>query len=102
MKTDETPKHKHNAPEVGTIEWFFHHPDHDQIAHCVGSALNAYIIEHSGKKHRINKRYARGHGINKRPQWFKFTKKIKSGWWDLSSSEKIDVANVPISFKQGN
>ena len=56
-------------------------------------------IEHSQEKHIINKEYARGHGIMRLPTWFKFTKKIKSGWWDLESGVKISLSQVPKDFK---
>jgi len=92
-------KSKHSAPAGGTIEWFFHHDDHETVVHCEGSETNPYRLKHVGKKHVINKEYARGHGVKVIPTWFKFTGKISVGWWDLSSGKEIDVSEVPDSFK---
>ena len=91
-------KHKHSTPQVGSIEWFFHNQEHE-LNHCEGGPNNPYKIKHMGNKHGINKRYARGHGIKTEPQWFYFTKRVGGQWWDLSSGIKIDVSEVPLTFK---
>lgn len=92
-------EHDHDRPEPGTILWFFHHTDHDGISHCEGGLNNPYHTEHVGKKHVIDKEYARGHGINREPTWFHFTEKMESGKWNMESGEEIPVADVPESFK---
>lgn len=92
-------KHKHSQPKSGSIEFYFHHPDHNTIVHCEGGPSNPYKTKHFGKKHVINKRYARGHGVNKNPTWFKFTKKLAKGY-DLTSGITINVSEVPKSFKE--
>ncbi len=93
------PKHEHKLPKVNSVLWHFHHQDHDQITHCGGSASNPYKTVHVGKKHAINKEFARGHGIKFEPQWFRFLKKLGNSLWDLESGEEINVSKVPKSFK---
>jgi HK97 family phage portal protein len=113
-KKDIFKKHGHKKSKPGTIEWHFHFEgmvneqgehDHGGIlayVHCKGGKKNPYEIKHTSNgnlKHEITKQYARGHGFNLEPQWFKFVKKLGKGW-DLSSGEKIKVENVPKTFKE--
>jgi len=90
--------HGHDRVKINSIEWYFHNYEHG-YKHCTGGAKNPYTVDHFGKMHGIDKQYARGHGIKRKPQWFKFTKKIKSGLWDLSSGTPIDIKGVPKNFK---
>ncbi len=92
--------HSHTRPNVGTIEWYFHSDNHDQIRHCEGSVSNHYVIVHKGKLHVINKKYARGHGIKGEPQWFKFTEKLSNGMYNLKSGIKIITEGVPDAYKE--
>ena len=78
---------------------FFHNFEHDPEGrtHCKGPLSNPWEIEHSNGKHIITSEYAKGHGRAKIPQWFKFTKKLKTGY-DLRSAIKIAREEVPDSF----
>ena len=95
---DYVKKHGHERAKINSIIWYFHNYEHG-YKHCVGSLKNNYRIEHFNGEHIINKEYARGHGINRKPHWFKFTKKIKSGWWNLESGIIITLSKVPKNFK---
>ena len=96
---DYTKEHGHDLNEIGSILWHFHNKEHG-YKHCKGPPSNPYKIEHHGKIHIISKQYARGHGLKKVTQWFKFTKKIKSGWWELDSGTKVLLNKVPTTFKK--
>jgi hypothetical protein len=92
-------RHGHPAPKVGSVEWYFHNHEHG-LNHCRGGAKNPYEVRHSPEGgHEISKEYARGHGLKRMPQWFRFPKKTKDGWRDLSSGEKVDVSEVPGDLK---
>jgi hypothetical protein len=69
------------------------------MQHCEGPPSNPYKIKHVGDKHAINKEYARGHGENGVPIWFRFFKKLSDGWWDMESGQQIPVEEVPASYK---
>jgi len=90
--------HGHDRVESNTVEWYFHNYEHG-YKHCIGSEKNPYKIKHINGKHGINKKYARGHGINSNPQWFKFTKKLDDRWWDLSTGKRIEISEVPKELK---
>lgn len=102
--------HGHDKVKAKSVAWYFHNNashgpgGHDDTQgnygyqHCEGSESNNYKVKHLGKDHVITKQYARGHGVNTEPTWFKFTAKLKGGW-DLASGEVIPVADVPDSFK---
>jgi len=83
---------------------YFHNFEHDEdgLNHCTGPESNPYRITHSGEKHKINLPVARGHGRDKVPTWFKFTKKLDGGW-ELESGEKIDIeeANELLKSSKG-
>jgi len=101
--------HGHDRVKSNSIEWYFHNYEREPgqkngYKHCKGGKQNPYSLDHYKLPngdiiHVIDKEYARGHGINRKPQWFKFNKKISSSWWDLNSYEKIKVSDVPIEFK---
>jgi len=98
--------HGHNRVKVGSILWYFHNYEHG-YKHCVGGDANPYEVDHhtlkSGKiVHVINTEYARGHGYNGEPQWFKFTKPVDDIHYFLNSGVKIDVKDVPEKFKTNN
>ena len=84
---------------IGPMQ-FFHNFQHDVEGrtHCNGPQSNPWSIEHSNGKHIITSKYARGHGRGKKPQWFQFTEKLKTGY-DLRSAIKIATEKVPDSFK---
>jgi hypothetical protein len=95
--------HGHDRVKIGSIEWHFHNYEHG-YKHCIGSKSNPYEVDHhtlnNGKIiHVISSEYARGHGIKRKPQWFKFNKKIDNIHFDLNSGKKINVVNVPEKFK---
>ena len=90
--------HGHDKVKINSVLWYFHNYEHG-YKHCIGGQKNNYKIEHLNRKHAIDKEYARGHGIKRKPTWFKFTKKIKSGWWELESGIKIKIEDVPKEFK---
>ena len=73
------------------VRHFFHNYEHDSEGrrHCTGPVSNPYKIEHVGGKHKITHKYAKGHGKSRKPQWFKFTKRLGNGW-DLSSGVPVD------------
>ncbi len=98
-KQDIPTAHGHVNFPVGSVGWHFHHKAHGELVHCEGGAKNPYKIIHIGKKHGINKEYARGHGINTAPQWFKFEKKISDKQYDLLSGVKVETEDVPDKFK---
>ena len=95
--------HGHDKIKFDNIEAYFHNlATHDVkgspnqtpgYQHCSRSGIYSYKIIHIGAKHGINNEFAMGHGST-RIQWFKFTKKIKPGWWDLSSGVKINHSDI--------
>jgi len=95
---DYKKKHGHDKTKVGLVLWYFHNYEHG-YKHCKGPISNAYEVEHYKNIHIINKEYAKGHGIKRKPQWFKFVKKIKSGWWEVESGVKVSLNQVPAKFK---
>ena len=78
------------------ITQYFHNYEHDPegLTHCRGPKSNPYRIVHYKKGHTINVEYAKGHGIGCVPQWFKFTKRLGSGW-DLVSGIEVESKDVP-------
>jgi len=98
--------HGHGKKPAGSIAWYFHnfatHGDNVGYQHCVGGDANPYEIKHITRdgtmEHVISKEYSRGHGYSSKPQWFHFLDKLDNGY-DLSSGEKVDVADVPKRFK---
>ncbi|MEE9574176.1 MAG: hypothetical protein V3W20_14065 [Candidatus Neomarinimicrobiota bacterium] len=95
---DYSKNHGHDKVETNTILWFFHNYEHG-YEHCKGPASNPYEIEHHKNIHIISKEYGKGHGIKRKIQWFKFTKRIKSGWWELESGVEVSINQVPSKFK---
>ncbi len=96
---DYNKNHGHDRTEVGSILWHFHNYEHG-YKHCKGGEINAYKIEHYNEIHIINKQYARGHGIKREPQWFKFIEEIKPNWWEVESGAEVSLDQVPIEFKR--
>jgi len=94
---DYMKDHGHERAKVNSVIWYFHNYEHG-YKHCKGGMKNPYEIEHYKNIHIINKQYARGHGQGRKPQWFKFTKKVKSGW-ELESGIKISLNQVPSELK---
>jgi hypothetical protein len=90
--------HGHEKCKINSVLWYFHNYEHG-YKHCKGGLKNPYKIEHFKGKHIIDKEFARGHGIKRSPSWFKFTKKIKPGWWEVESGVKINLNQVPESLK---
>ena len=75
MAFDYVKEHGHERVGVGSVEWFFHNYEHG-YKHCSGGDANPYELKHwNGKGHVIDKEYARGHGVNRKPTWFHFIKK---------------------------
>lgn len=70
---------------------YFHNFEHDPTGrnHCQSSGNYPYTIRHSNGKHIISNSIARGHGRGRKPQWFKFTRRLDNGY-DMSSGIKID------------
>ncbi len=70
---------------------FFHNFEHDPEGrkHCTGPASHPYRVKHVGGKHVITHRFAKGHGKGRKPQWFKFTRKLDNGY-DLTSGIKVE------------
>jgi len=69
---------------------FFHNYEHDPTGrnHCHSAGQYPYTIHHAEGKHIISGRIACGHGRGGKPQWFRFTRRLGSGW-DLSSGKRI-------------
>jgi len=104
-EVDYKKLHGHDRVEIGSNQWFFHNYEHG-YKHCVGGEINPYEVDHhtmpsaNGKIiHVINSEYARGHGIKRKPQWFKFVDRIDDIHYKLDSGVKIDVKDVPDKFK---
>lgn len=113
---DIKKEHGHQKAKVGNVLWYFHNTgqvnedgDHGHGSdfkpsynHCVGGPANPYEIEHKGSgkmlKHKISKQYARGHGFELEPTWWEFPDKLDNGW-EVETGKKIDVKDVPKSFK---
>jgi len=76
---------------------YFHNYEHDPEGrtHCKGPASHPYRIAHEDRKHRITHQYAKGHGKGGKTQWFRFPKRLGTGY-DLSSG--IKVAGPPSEF----
>ena len=73
--------HGHERAEVGSPEWHFHnyasHGENGGYQHCEGGSKNPYKLKHfPATNHVINKEFARGHGKNYDPQWFRFKKEV--------------------------
>lgn len=90
--------HGHEEAGKDSILFCFHFFDHQNYTHCKSPLSNPWTIEHIGKKHGISSQYARGHGIGRVPQWFRFEEKT-GNLWDLESGTKVDVEDVPQKFK---
>lgn len=91
---------KHKKPKLNSVGWHFHYKNHDELVHCEGGAANPFKITSKGSSHVISKEYARGHGIKRKPTWFKFNKNPGDGYL-LESGTEIPVSKVPSSFKKG-
>ncbi len=100
-KYDYVKNHGHNICKIDSVERYFHNFEHG-YKHCKGGAKNPYIVEHHGKGHIISTQYARGHGSSKKIQWFKFPKKVKTGWWELESGVKISIDQTPQKLRYRN
>lgn len=91
LEYDYKKEHGHDRAKINTVSWHFHNYEHG-YKHCSGSKQNPYDIKHhilKGKLiHIINNKKARGHGINRKPQWFVFNKEIKKGWFHLEKGIK--------------
>ena len=70
---------------------YFHNFEHDPSGrnHCKSHGNYPYTIQHCNGKHSISSPIARGHGRGCKPQWFKFTKRLGSGY-DMASGIKVD------------
>uniref|UniRef100_A0A6M3JA74 Putative ligase n=1 Tax=viral metagenome TaxID=1070528 RepID=A0A6M3JA74_9ZZZZ len=70
---------------------YFHNYEHSPEGenHCVGSESNPYEISHLDGKHVISLKYARGHGVGNRPQWFYFPR-VLDGGFELESGQPLD------------
>ncbi len=95
---DYAKHHGHEKVKVGSILWYFHNYEHG-YKHCEGAKSNPYVIEHHNNFHIISSQYAMGHGIKRKTQWFKFSKKIKPNWWHLESGVEVSLNQVPTKFK---
>ena len=105
---DKYQEHGHEKPAMTDVIWFFH--NHERVPekgsapnykHCTGGAANPYQIEHGEEgEHIIDREYARGHGANRTPTWFRFKEKAGEGTWVLESGEEIPVGDVPEKFKK--
>ena len=75
----------------GNVAEFFHNFEHDPkgLNHCCSTGNHPYEVRHLDGKHVITSRVARGHGRARKPQWFKFARRLGDGW-DLASGVKID------------
>lgn len=69
---------------------YFHNYEHDPrgLNHCRSAGNYPYEIEHVNGRHKISARIAIGHGRGGKPQKFRFTRKLGSGW-DMASGVKI-------------
>ena len=75
---------------VGPLQ-FFHNFEHDPEGrkHCTGPRSHPYRIVHVDGKHVITHKYAKGHGKGRKAQWFRFTRKLDTGF-DLASGVKVE------------
>jgi len=80
---------------------YFHNYEHDEEGrvHCEGPPSNPYRIKHVNGKHKINLRFAKGHGYRNKPQWFEFIKKLKNGW-DLASGIKVNIGTIAKQYRR--
>ena len=86
------PRRPRRKPRsYSSVSQFFHNFEHDPsgLNHCHSAGQYPYTIQHLNGKHVISARIACGHGKSCKPQWFKFTARLGSGW-DLSSGVRID------------
>ena len=74
---------------TGTLQ-YFHNFEHDSTGrnHCQSNGNYPYTIKHSNGKHIISKSIACGHGRGRKPQWFRFSKKLDGGY-DMTSGIRI-------------
>ena len=79
------------------VNQFFHNFEHSKEGrtHCTGSKSNPYIITHVEGKHKISLPYAKGHGRGRKPQWFRFPKKLGNGY-DMASGVKIEKPHTSL------
>ena len=72
------------------VAQFFHNFEHDPsgLNHCHSAGQHPYSISHKDGKHIITSRIACGHGRGKKPQWFRFTRRLGSGY-ELGSGVRI-------------
>ena len=82
-------KRKRHRRYTGVLQ-YFHNFEHDPTGrnHCKSDGQHPYRIEHVNGKHQISGKMAIGHGRGGKPQKFKFTKRLGSGW-DMTSGVKI-------------
>lgn len=78
------PQRKYNK-----VSDYFHNFEHSPSGsnHCHSAGKHPYTISHLGGKHVISGNQATGHGRGNKPQTFKFTKRLGSGY-DLASGVK--------------
>jgi len=89
MKKLNVKKHKRRRKYTGPMQ-HFHNFEHspDGLNHCTGPITNPYFIEHVNGKHKISHKFAKGHGLGGKTQWFMFKERLEDGW-DMSSGIKI-------------
>ena len=87
----ETTRRRKPRKYNGNVAEFFHNFEHDPkgLNHCHSAGNHPYTIQHLDGKHVISNRIACGHGRARKPQWFKFTRRLGNGW-DLASGMKIE------------
>ncbi|KKL86536.1 hypothetical protein LCGC14_1943770 [marine sediment metagenome] len=75
---------------TGTLQ-YFHNYEHDPEGHkhCKSAGKHPYRIRHSKGKHIISHTIAVGHGKGRKPQWFRFKKRLDGGF-DMASGVKIN------------
>ena len=78
------------------VTQFFHNYENDPEGrtHCLGLPSNPYVIDHYKGAHLISTQYAKGHGLQNKPQWFKFTARLGRGF-DMASAIEVKPSEVP-------
>ena len=69
---------------------YFHNYEHDPLGrtHCTGPASNPYRIAHINGLHKVSHRFAVGHGIGCKRQWFEFPRKLGDGY-NMASGQRV-------------
>ena len=78
---------------TGTLQ-FFHNYEHDPAGrtHCQSNGKHPYRITHLNGKHIISSQIAVGHGRGRKPQAFRFTKRLGKGY-DMMSGVRTRLNN---------